>query len=281
NGLLRRWSEDPQTTAALLGAVQNTNALVRLTAVRSLEPALVTSPVVKAAMERLLNDTDRAIRVEAAWALHETLDTNSTAGRELLDYLRQNLDQPTGQLQMGTFFLDRNQPQPALEHLQRAVSWDTNSAPLHHALAVAFSVTGKPQEAVRAMRDACRLAPREAEYRFKLALALNEVGKLNEAVPEFENAVQLSPQFVQAWYNLGLAYAALHKPELALEKLSRAEALNPTAPQFPYARATILAQTSRLNEARKAALRVLEIQPTHAEAAALLQQLDAMPSSNR
>jgi predicted RNA polymerase sigma factor len=53
----------------------------------------------------------------------------------------------------------------------------------------------------------------------------------------------------------------------------RAESLNRNSPQFPYARATILAQMSRTAEARLAAQRVLEIQPNHREAAALLQQL--------
>ena len=273
-GLLKHWADDPQTTAACLSGLENTNALVRLQSVRSLQSVSVPSPAVQSALQRALKDSARAVRIEAAWALHASVDTNSDVGDELMTYLEQNLDQPTGQLQMGTFLLDRNDVQGALPYLQRAVNWDTNSAPLHHAYAVALSVAGRSQEAVQYIRNACRLAPREPEYHFKLALALNEVEKLEEAVPEFEAAVQLAPQFVQAWYNLGLAYAALHKPDLAVEKIAHAESLNPNAPQYPYARATILAQIGRLEEARQAAQRALQIQPDYRQAEALLQQLE-------
>lgn len=278
-GLLKHWADDPQTTAALLGGLANTNELVRLMAIRSLQSTSQLSPATQNALERMLKDPIRSVRIEAAWALHTTIDTNSSVGRELLQYLEQNLDQPSGQLQFGTFLLDRNETAAALTHLQTAVKWDTNSAPLHHAYAVALSMTGNSQEAVRSMREACRLAPREPEYHFKLALALNEVGKLDEAVPEFEKAVEIAPQFLQAWYNLGLAYAALHKTDLALEKIAKAESLNPGSAQYPYARATILAQASRFEEARMAAQRALDLRPDYEPAAALLQQLQSSPTS--
>ena len=153
------------------------------------------------------------------------------------------------------------------------MNWDKNSAPLHHALAVALSVEGKASEAVEALQTACRLAPHEAEYRFKLGLALNETGKLAEARAALEEAVKLDPKFTQAWYNLGLAYSALDKSELALESLVRAESLDARSAEIPYARATILARLGRVSEARTAAQRALELRPNYGEAEQLLRAL--------
>lgn len=272
--LLKRWAADPQVTAVLLSCAGDTNALVRAMAVRGLEPlAQSGSQPVLAALNARLNDPVRAVRVEAAWALHHTVDTNSTAGADLLAQLRHNGDQPAGALQMGVFHLDRGNLPAAMEYFQRAVKWDTNSAPLHHALAVTLSVEGKTSEAVEALQTACRLAPNEAEYRFKLGLALNEAGKMDEARAALEEAVKLDPKFAQAWYNLGLAHSALNKSELALESLVRAESLDARSPQIPYARATILARLGRVSEARTAAQRALELRPDFPEAKELLQAL--------
>jgi tetratricopeptide (TPR) repeat protein len=272
--LLRHWSTEPKVTAALLSCLNETNELVRTTAVRGLEPLVQSSnPSVMAAINARLNDPVRSVRVEAAWALHHTVDTNSPAGADLLAYLRHNLDQPAGALQMGVFHMDRGNLATALDYFRRAVKWDAYSAPLHHALAVALSADGKAAEAVDSLQTACRLAPREAEYRFKLGLALNEVGRLADACAALAEATKLDPQYPRAWYNLGLAYSAQGKDESALEALLRAETLDTAAPEIPYARATILARMGRMDEARRATQRAVELRPSFREAVELLQRL--------
>jgi predicted CXXCH cytochrome family protein len=272
--LLKRWLEDPKVAVALQSACNDTNELVRAMAVRGLEPlAQSHGEQTQTALQGRLNDPVRAVRVEAAWAMHHTIDTNSIAGSDLLRFLHFNEDQPSGALQFGVFHLDRGDVSGALSRFERALKWDPNSAPLYHAQAVALSVQGKSAEAVEALQTACRLAPNDAEYRFKLGLALNEIGKLPEARNALEQAVKIDPQFSQAWYNLGLALSALNQPDAAVQSLARAESLNDRSAQIPYARATILARMGRLEEARNAARRALEIQPGYLEAAALLREL--------
>ena len=272
--LLKRWPAETNVTPVLLVAARDTNELVRAMAVRGLEPLASSGhAAVLAALQARLADPVRAVRVEAAWALHHTLDTNTPAGVDLLASLRYNADQPAGAMQFGVFHLDRGDLPTALICFQRAVSWDTNSAPLHHALAVALSTAGRGAEALTALQSACRLAPREAEYRYKLALAFNEVGRLDDARAALEETVKLDPQFARAWYNLGLAYSAQEKTDAALQALLRAESLDANSAQITYARATILARLGRREEARRAAQRALELQPSFREAAELLQAL--------
>lgn len=276
--LSRHWINEPPVAAAIIGRAKDADPLVRSVAARSLE-ALLGQPGSKATnvLQSLLTDTSRVVRVEAAWALHATVDANSTAGKDLLRYLTHNVDQPSGLMQMGVYTMDRGNNADALAYFQKAVQWDEGSAPLRHALAICESVNGRMQEAVKQLEAACRLAPREATYRFQLGLAYNEANRLKDAAASMEEAVKLDPQYTQAWYNLGLARNAIGNPDGALEALSKAESLSPTSPQIPYARATILARQERLREAKAAANRALEIMPGYPDAMALLQQLSARP----
>ena len=273
--LLKRWPGETNVMNALLKSANDTNELVRAMSLRGLEPLAEAGfmPAASTLSERL-QDPVRAVRIEAAWGLRRTLDTNSTAGRDLLTYLKHNADQPSGALQLGVFHMDRGDLARALEYFRRAVKWDTNSAPLHHALAVALSTDGKSAEAVESLQTACRLAPRAAEYRYKLGLALNEVGNLDGARQALEETVKLDPQYVRGWYNLGLAYAAQDKTEAAINALVRAESLDAMSAQIPYARATVLARLGRTEEAKAATRRALEINRAYREAQQLLQSLE-------
>ena len=272
--LLRRWGDQPAALNALLDRAADTNALVRAMTARALDPFVSqNAPGVEAALSRLLDDPIRAVRIDAAWSLRRTLDTNSLAGRDLLHYLAVTGDQPSGLMQQGVFLVDRGSNAAALPLFQRAVSWDRFSAPLRQALAVSLSLEGRNEEALAELREACQLAPREAEFRFKLALALNELNRLNEATAALEETVKLDPAYSRAWYNLGLARSQQGQPEPALAALAKAEGLEPNSASIPYARATVLAKLGRHVEARAAAQRALQLQPGFSEAAALLQSL--------
>lgn len=272
--LLKRWANDANVTAALLSAAGDTNELVRAMAVRGLEPIAQSGGApVRTMLNARLNDPVRSVRVDAAWALRHELDTNSTAGTDLIAYLRHNLDQPGGAMQMGVFQMDRSNLAAALVYFERAVKWDGFSAPLRHALAVAYSTDGRGREAVEQLQAAVRSAPEDAEYRYLLGLAFSETSNLRGARDALAEAVRLDPSFARAWYNLGLAQSALNQPEPAIESLLRAESLDATSPMFPYARATILARLGRVEEARLAARRALELRPGFAEAQQLLQAL--------
>jgi tetratricopeptide (TPR) repeat protein len=273
-GLLDQWLGEPSVQHALTQCLANSNALVRATAVRTLEPLVQStgSPAVEE-MRRLLTDPLRNVRINAAWALRGDLDTNSPAGRELLHYLDFNADQPNGQMQKGAFYFARSDLSTALPHFERAVNWDTNSAPLHHEYAVALSAAGRNPEAIAQLEAACRLDPRAAEYFYALGLAWNEAGNLPKTIESLEAAVKLDARNARAWYNLGLAHNAAGDTAAALNALTRGESADPQDPAIPYARATILAKVGRVADARTAAHRALNLQPNFIDATRLLEML--------
>ncbi len=272
--LLKHWAADKEVSDVLAKNLESTSPLLRSASIRALEIPAQSSEALQTTLRHYLDDNIRSVRVDAAWLFRATLDTNTVAGRDLLTYLQHNADEPSGQLQLGVFWLDRHEVNEAMACFERAVAWDSNSAPLHDALAVGLSMQGNTGRAVEELEAACRLVPKDAELVFKLGLALNEDGKPDRARAALEKAVKLDPTFARAWYNLGLSYNAAGKSDSALESLSRAESLDATSPQIPFSRATILARIGRTDQARAAARRALEIQPDYSEARDLLQSLD-------
>jgi Flp pilus assembly protein TadD len=274
-GLLQRWSGDAAVARALEGQLNHSNALVRQMAVQGLAPRVQSDePATLAAISATLSDTSRNVRIEAARTLSATLDTNSPAGTDYLHFLNHASDQPVGQMQIGIFHLLRGDPSNAVVHFEKAVKWDPYSAGLRHELAIVYSQLGRSRDAVTELEQAAKLAPREAEYHYKLALALNEAGETTRVIQELQLAVQCDPRHARAWYNLGLARNGAGDTEGAIEALLRAEVAEPNDAHIPYARATILARTGRVSEARTATRRALELQPNNSDAAGLLRQLE-------
>ncbi len=270
-GLLGQWANEASVSNALVKSLVSTNPLVRESAVRALEPLAEPGSEVATNLHKLLDDPVRAVRLAATWVLRGELPADAIATRELQNYLDLNADQPTGQLQKGAYALAKNDLPAALAHYQKAVTWDPNSAPLRHDLAVVFSLSGRTHEAIDQLEAACRLEPKEAEYEFKLALAWNELGDLEKTARALEKAVQLNPLHGRAWFNLGLARNSLGQSEAALDALSHAETAAPADPEIPYARATILLRLSRVAEAKRAATHALELDPNYSDAKKLIE----------
>jgi tetratricopeptide (TPR) repeat protein len=274
-GVLQRWAENANVATALIGQLRDTNALVRQKVTQALGPlAQARRTDVLPAVQSMLRDPSRNVRIEAAGFLAAELDTNSVAGREYLQFLDRALDEPLGQLQAGTFQLARGNATAALARFETAVQWDPYSPDIRHELAILLSRLERPRDAVTELEAAVRLAPTNAEFHYKLALALNEAGESARVTPELEQAIKYDPHHAPAWYNLGLARSARGDDEGALQALLRAESADPDDPRIPYARATILLRLRRVAEARTAAQRTLEIDPDFSEAKALLRDLE-------
>jgi len=272
--LLMRWVMEPAVSRALVARLEDSSPLVREAALRTLvHPARVGNSDVRAAIEPLLDDEMRSVRVAAAWALVDTLDLTSRAGRELSHMLDINSDQPTGRMQLSQFAYLRGDSNAAIRQIRKAIEWDPNSPPFHHDLAILLNATGDNPGAVKALREAIRLDPEEAEYHYKIALALAEGGDLAGSTAALEKTVTLDPAYGRAWYNLGLAYNSMNRPQQAIEALRRGEAAEPTDYAIPYARATIHARLGQRDEAIAAATRALQSRPDFPEAIQLIRSL--------
>jgi tetratricopeptide (TPR) repeat protein len=264
----------PETAQALTHQLKNEHPLVREAAVRSLgNLARSEQATIRNALQPLLDDPTRSVRIAAAWALCENLDLTTRAGRELVHMLDINADQPTGRMQLSQFTLRRGDTQAAIRQIRKAIQWDPNSPPFHHDLAILLSISGDTRAAVSSLKEAIRLDPENAEYPYKLALALSELGSTTEARAALEKTVKLDPTYARAWYNLGLAYSSANQTAKAITALRKGEAADPADSAIPYARATIHARLGQKQEALQAAALALQIRPDFQEARNLLQAL--------
>jgi predicted CXXCH cytochrome family protein len=272
--LLERWVMDPEVTQALLEQLTHKSPLVREAAVRSLGHQVRTNNTsVRAALQPLLEDPLRSVRIAAAWALVDTLDLSTRAGKELVHMLDINADQPTGRMQLAQFAALRGDNAGAIRQMRKAIQWDPNSPPFHHDLAILLSTSGDSQGAVTSLKEASRLDPENPEYSYKLALALSETGTSSEVISLLERTVKLDPRYARAWYNLGLARNGMGQPQEAIIALRQGEVADPNDSAIPYARATIHARLGQKQEALAAAALALQLRPDFAEARQLIQSL--------
>ena len=272
--LLDRWLGNDEVRTALQAQLKHEHPLVRASAVRSLEPLLEGDPGgLRTLVEPLTNDPVRSVRTSAAWALRDSVDLNSAAGRELQHMLAINADQPSGQMQQAQFDFARHNVPLAITHMQRAIEWDPNSPPFHHDLALMQSVAGNTQASIHELQEAIRLNPKEAEYHYKLGLAWAETGDLAKTIPALRDATRLDPANARAWYNLGLALNSEGQTTEALAALDSGFRANPHDASIPYASATIFARLGRKEDARMEIFKALNAQPNFREALELREQL--------
>ena len=271
--LLSRWVREPAVAAALTARLADDSPMVREAAVRALGQVVRENGASsRPNIQPLLEDPVRAVRIAAAWALCDTLDLKSKAGRELVHMLEHNADQPTGRMQLGQFASARGDNDAAIRQIRKAIEWDPNSPPFHHDLAIFLSITGDNAGALASLRKSIDLDPTNPEYHFKLALALNEAGDSTGVIESLRSTVALDPSHSRAWYNLGLALSS-SQPQEAIAALRKGQVADPNDADIPYARATIHMRLGQKEEARNAAIEALQNRQDFPEAIQLIRAL--------
>jgi tetratricopeptide (TPR) repeat protein len=201
---------------AVQRAVADTDVLVRLAAagVGSIVP-----PESRGALVSLLDDPNRAVRVEAARVLAEarvSLPAEAQAAwqRAAAEYvatLRFNADRPESNVALGGF----------------------------HA------VLGQTEQAEAAFAAALRIDPAFEPAYVNAADVLRAQGREAEAVAMLERGLQQAPGGASLHHALGLARVRMRQAEAALQSLRRATELAPDVPRYAYVHAVALHSTGR------------------------------------
>ena len=260
----------PEVLAELARRLDDSAPLVQASAVDVLAPWV---PTHASLLVPKLQSPSRLVRVKAAWALRQLADLPSPAQDELMAQIELGGNQPTGVFQKGTYYADRGQTQESLSWFAKAIRWDPASAPFRYSYAVALSRLRRLDEALVQMAKASDLEPAESLYPYSLGLLYAEMGRMVEAREALRAAVSRNPRQGRYWYNLALAEDKLGDTGSALEAVHKAEDLDPGEPAYPYARATIHLKRQEPQEARAALERTLQLEPSHQQARALLDNL--------
>jgi Flp pilus assembly protein TadD len=214
------------------------------------------------------------VRVSAAWALRDSLNLDSTAGKDLQHMLNWNADQPSGQMQLAQFDFARRNTTSAIQHMETAIRWDPNSPPFHHDLAMIYSTTGQTSSPSPNCAMPSNSRPIMPSITTNSASPSRNRRHERPSSHHCRKPCASIRPLARAWYNLGLAKNGQGDISGgAMEALQRGELANPRDPGIPYARATILARLGRKAEALQALDRTLVIQHDHSEALQLKMML--------
>jgi tetratricopeptide (TPR) repeat protein len=194
---LAQWASEPTTQAALLAQLKNEHPLVREKAVRALEPDLGDAKV-SAALNLMLADPVRNVRVAAAWVLRATVDLQGQAGKDLLRMMDLEADQPTGQFEAAMFCLSRRQPAEALAHLKKATAWDPLSPPFLCTQAQVQDELGQLTEALKTLDQAEAAVPDDPHIPYVRAEILARNSRYDEARAAANRALKTDPAFKPA-----------------------------------------------------------------------------------
>jgi tetratricopeptide (TPR) repeat protein len=250
---------------ARLAAAADPDPWLRRAALAGLPVDDRTRPALLAA----LKDPVAAVRLEAASALAPVLPPTDARMAELLSHLRAHADQPGEAFTLGGWWARHGLVDEALPWLRRAAALDPASAETWRTLAVTEAAAGRDADALATLDRAVARLPDAPELRFARALALVPLGRADEVIAELRRVLELDPRHGRAAYDLGLALHQRGDPSAATW-LAKAEALLPDDPAPPYALATLAVAANDRARAKAAADRALARDPTHAGARQVL-----------
>ena len=268
--------------SAARSALTDDDPLVRTTAVGGLEP--LGLPARRAALEPLLDDPVRAVRIEAARVLAEVWAPTGDAGAnpalaaaaaEYLDALTAVADMPAGHLSLGVVHQRQGAPDRAEADYRDALALDRWFTPARFNLANLLNGQQRNPEAEAVLREGLEYAPDEGELHYSLGLLLAEENRVDESVESLGRAAALTGR-ARVRYNYGLALQQVGRVEEAETALREARAVDAADPDIVLALARLLMDQRRWAEARAFALELVRLVPTAPGPQRLLNELQVL-----
>jgi len=201
-----------------------------------------------------------------------------TAEKVFLEALQQGIKHPLIFHNLGVIAQQRGDHRNAVARFRQVVQLQPDYGPSHLLLGVSLRALGNKAEAVRELERAVKLMPKEPLAHLQLARAYQTSDHWIAAIPELQKLVELAPQEPEYCYQLGKAwtrlsgwsyqqitrlnpdsarlqqglgqeYAIQEKYDLALAAYQRAARSDPKLPEIHLARAVILLELERFEEA--------------------------------
>ena len=254
--------------AAARAALDDSDPLVRATAAGGLEP--LGLPARRAALEPVLADRVRAVRLEAARVLAEAWggdgapapgDPLAAAAAEYLGAQAAVADMAPARLGLGVVRQRQGARAEAEAEYRAALALDPRFTPARFNLANLLNVQGRNPEAETVLRGGIEFAPDEAELHYSLGLLLAEESRLAEAVESLSRAAVPTAR-ARVHYNHGLALQQAGRLEEAEAALREARRRDDRDPDVALALARLLMDQQRWSEAGEFASALVRLAPT-------------------
>ena len=233
--------------SALVQSLNDSSAIVRYNALlkfRALLPQDRTSIALKH-----LNDSVRLVRIGAAQLVigldENTLNVNEklyfTAAREELEtMLFSNADFSNGRMQLGDYYMQKNNVHEAIKHYKMALEKDFLLIPVYSNLATAYSFIQDYENAIETLDNWLLLEPNSSRPHYLKALLYFEINKNEKAIIELKTAIKLNPNDTRSMYNLATYYYQDNRDmALAEHYINQALKIEPENQDYSYLLALI------------------------------------------
>ncbi len=242
----------------LLKALNDSSALVRYNALlkfRALSPEIRKSIALKH-----MNDSIKMVRIGAAQLVLGIDESNFSAidqtglNQSLEEYeamLFANADFSLGRLQIGDYYLQKNDINNAIKHYKMALQKDSLLIPVYSNLATAYSIVKEYSNAHQILDEWLLLEPKLGRPHFLKALLNFETGDDVFAVSELQLAISLDPSDTKSMYNLATYYYQENKNlPLAERYATKALRIEPNNQNYKYLLALIYENLGQLEKSQ-------------------------------
>lgn len=297
-------NEDSVKTA--LRYLSDDNPQVRIAAIDTLQeirtlPRDLQGNVLDALMNRL-TDKERAVRVQAAWALaNQDPEAIKLRGKseafqralnERIEQLERDGDQPSSFLSLGVLYERMGDISKAEQAYRTAIRIDPNFTGPRSNLINLLDVRQRQEEnEMRQLAVSRNRAGAEAMIP-QLQKRAGEIARLRfEELKNIERDVSQQPDFAPLQYQYGSALFLAGRnapPDIAAELFAdaftaykKAKQLQPNSVQYAYMYALICQHLERWEEGEQAVEDLLKLDPTNQEFLGLQQQMKAKYSPSQ
>lgn len=277
--LLRAYPS-PQSHAVLAKALEDDDALLRYTAIRSLEYFDAQTRLKRIAPK--LYDPVKAVRMEAALMLSRIPKNllradDREAYRKDLDEFRQamlyNADFASQRYNLGNLAANLGDDQQAVEYYRKAIAIDDQFYPAKVNLAMLYNRQGKNKEAEKLLREVVEQEPELYEISYSLGLLLAEMGNYRDAEIYLGKAAAGMPGYGRIHYNHGQVLLFLGELGKAESAFKTALALEPRNQDFFLALVDYYLKTGQPDKARTLARNTIRRFPDHEAAKEVLRYM--------
>jgi len=281
--LLGRYAH-PDSFAALRALLQDSDALVRFSALRAIDSLReVASPSEMASsIGPLLRDPILLVRAEAARAL---VPLRSALDRQLRKLLRPALreykqtqwlsNDQAAYHNLGVLYEQLGDTKEALRAYEHALEIDNRFNPTRFNLAMLYYRLGRVKKAEQIYKEILKYEPESADAYYSLGLLIAEdESRLAEAAKYLGKAAELAPERARVRYNYGLALQRLGRVAEAERELVAAAKLQPDSTDFLYAVTQLYVQQERWKEARAWADYLIRTEPDNPRWLRLARQIE-------
>jgi tetratricopeptide (TPR) repeat protein len=167
----------------------------------------------------------------------------------------------------GSYLVDQQQFQEAIEHFEEATATNPDYAEAWNNLGGALVRLGRYEESLEPYQNAIALDAELSPYtRHNMGNALLTIGRTDEAMEQFHASLALKPDYNEAHNSLGAALTQIGQLDEAIEHLQEAIRITPSYYQAHNNLGSALQKKGDLEAARQAYEKSAELRPDFVEA---------------